>query len=228
VRTVVAERDTLAAHLRALGADPLPSAGNFVFARGVDPAWLRDALAGLGIAVRAFADGVRITLPADAAALARLLAATRAALAAEALLLDLDGVLADVEGRAPLAALADVQALAARLPLAVVTGCPRRLAESVLARHGYAPFVKVLVAAEDAPGKPDPAPVRLALQRLGVTAAWMLGDNPGDVVAARAAGVVPLAIAPRGERADQRAEALRAAGAARLLPSLADVVALAT
>ncbi len=225
VRAVAGERDALATHLRALGAQPLPSAGNFVFVRGGDPAWLRDPLAGLGIAVRAFPDGVRITVPADAAAFARLLAATRSALAPEALLLDLDGVLADVEGRKPLAAVADVQALAARLPLAVVTGCPRRLAESVLERHGYAPFVRVLVAAEDAPAKPDPAPVRLALQRLGVTAAWMLGDNPGDVVAARAAGVVPLAVAPLGIDADARATKLRDAGAARLVRGVGDVFA---
>jgi hypothetical protein len=220
------ERDELTALLRALGAAPLPSAGNFVFVRDVDPAWLRDALAGLGIAVRAFADGVRITVPGDAAAFARLAAALPAALAPQAVLLDLDGVLADVEGRRPLAALDDVRALAAKWPVAVVTGCPRRLAESVLERHGFAPFVRVLITDEDAPPKPDPAPVRLALQRLGVASAWMLGDNPGDVRAARGAGVVPLAMAPRGIGADAHAARLRAAGAARLVDGVAALLAL--
>ncbi len=223
VRTVATERDALAAQVRALGLAPLPSAGNFVFVRGGDPAWLCAALAGLGIAVRAFPTGVRITVPGDAVVFARLTAAIEAALAPQALLLDLDGVLADIEGRRALASVADVAALAAKWPLAVVTSCPRRLAESVLARHGFAPFIKVLVTSEDGPGKPDPAPVRLALQRLQVTAAWMVGDNPGDVTAARGAGVVPLAIAPRGIGAESHAERLRAAGAARLVTGLSDL-----
>ena len=54
----------------------------------------------------------------------------------------------------------------------------------------------------------------------------MLGDNPSDVQAARAAGVVPLAIAPHGIGAEAHAERLRAAGAARLVPGPADVGAL--
>jgi histidinol-phosphate aminotransferase len=226
VRVVVAERERLAMLLRGLGRRPLPSGGNFVYTRGADPQWVRDALSSLGIAVRAFADGVRITVPADERAFARLTAALTAALAPQALLLDLDGVLADVDGRTPLAALADVQALAARLPLGVVTGCPRRLAESVLQRHGFAPFVRALVAAEDAPPKPDPAPVRLALQRLGVEHAWFLGDNPGDMLAARGAGVVPLAISPRGIGAEPHEVSLREAGVARLVADLAALLPL--
>ena len=226
VQQVAQERVAFTALLHELGSDVLPSAGNFCFVRGGDPAWLRDALAGLGIAVRAFATGVRVTMPGNAHAFARLAAAVRAALAPQALLLDLDGVLADIEARRALTAVEQVAALAARLPLGVVTSCPRRLAESVLQRHGFAPFVRALVTSEDGPGKPDPAPVRLALQRLGVQHAWMLGDNPSDVTAARRAGVVPLAIDPHGIGAEAHAERLRAAGAARLVGSLADLPVL--
>ena len=226
LRAVTDERERLAAQLLRLRLAPLPSAGNFVYVRGGDPAWLRDALAGLGIAVRAFADGVRITTPGEPSAFARLQRALDAALAPQALLLDLDGVLADIEARRPLCEPAVVQQLAARWPLGVVTSCPRRLADSVLQRHGFAPFVTTVVCSEDGPGKPDPAPVRLALQRLGVGSAWMLGDNPGDVTAARGAGVVPLAIAPSGIGAEVHAERLRAAGAARLVTSPAAVLAL--
>lgn len=220
VRDVAGERDALTRHLRALGLQPLPSAGNFVFVRGGDPEWLRDALAGLGIAVRALAGGVRITLPASAPSFARLVTALDAAVAPAALLLDLDGVLADLERRTAVADAADVAALAARWPLGVVTSCPRRLAESVLQRHGFAPHVHALVTAEDGPGKPSPAPVRLALQRLGATSAWLLGDNPSDVQAARAAGVVPLAVEPHGIGAESHAERLRKAGAARLIDGI--------
>lgn len=226
VAAVAAERARLTAQLAALGAPALPSAGNFVFVPSAAPDWLRDALAGLGIAVRAFGDGVRITLPGDEPAFTRLDAALRAALAPRALLFDLDGVLADVEGRRPVASVDEVRALAQRVPLGVVTGCPRRLAESVLSRHGFAPFVRVLISADDGPAKPDPAPVRLALQRLGVPCAWLLGDNPGDVAAARGAGVVPLAVAPRGAGAEAHAARLRAAGAARLVDGLSDLAAL--
>ncbi|HEU4420586.1 MAG TPA: HAD-IA family hydrolase, partial [Planctomycetota bacterium] len=137
-----------------------------------------------------------------------------------ALLLDLDGVLADIEGRRALASSADLQALAALLPIGVVTNCPRRLAESVLARHGFEAHVAALVAAEDGPGKPDPALVRLLLQRLGSTAAWMLGDNASDFAAARAAGVVPLAVAKHGLEAGPR-EQLSRQGAVRIVDGLA-------
>jgi len=144
----------------------------------------------------------------------------------DALLLDLDGVLADLHGRRALALADDVAALAALRPLAVVTSCPLRLAESVLARYGFRAHVRALVVAEDGPGKPDPFPVRLALQRLGAQSAWMLGDNPSDVQAAVAAGVVALAIAPRGVGAEAHAARLRAAGAVRLLPDVAALRAL--
>ncbi|MFN8827339.1 MAG: HAD family hydrolase [Planctomycetota bacterium] len=219
-------RQALALHLQQLGLELLPSADDVVDVCTPDSAWLCDALAGLGIAVQAIDDGCRISVPADANAVARLQRALAAALAPDALLLDLDGVLADIEGRRALVEPSVVQSLAARWPLGVVTSCPRRLAESVLGRHGFAPFVRTVVCSEDGPGKPDPAPVRLALQRLEVTSAWMLGDNPSDVQAARAAGVVPLAIAPHGIGAEAHAERLRAAGAARLVPGPADVLRL--
>ncbi|MBX3463250.1 MAG: aminotransferase class I/II-fold pyridoxal phosphate-dependent enzyme [Planctomycetes bacterium] len=227
VQDVARERDALARHLRRLGLEPLPSAGNFVFVRGGDPEWLHDALAGLGIAVRATAGGLRITLPAAPSAFARLVGALDAAAAPAALLFDLDGVLADLEARTPIARPADLAALSASWPLGVVTSCPRRLAESVLQRHGFAPHLRAVVAAEDGPGKPSPAPVRLALQRLGAASAWLLGDNPVDVQAARAAGVVPLAVEPRGPGAEAHAARLRAAGAARLLPGVPGLLALA-
>lgn len=79
-----------------------PCQGNFVLVTGVEATWLAGALAALGIAVRRFpgqpdlADAVRITVPPEPNGFAQLEAALVTVLAPEALLFDMDGVLADV------------------------------------------------------------------------------------------------------------------------------------
>lgn len=291
------ERAALTALLRSLGADVGESQGNFVLARVPDAAFLRDALAGLGIAVRCWPDraglenAVRIALPGDPGRFARLCAGLEAALAPQALLLDLDGVLADVSGsfrvcivetaatygvaitreeiaackaegdanndwivtwrllqrrgiacaldevierfqaiyqgtdeapglrrvERPIGDRGALERLARRLPIAIVTGRPRRDAMRFLGDFGMLPFVRGLVCMEDAPRKPDPAPVRLAMRQLGVERAWMVGDTPDDVLAARRAGVVPFGVEAPG---DASRDVLLAAGAARVPPSL--------
>ncbi len=117
----------------------------------------------------------------------------------------------------PLVPQAVLAALAERLPLAVVTGRPRADAERALDQHGLRRFVQTCVCLEDAPAKPSPAPVRLALRRLGVRAAWMVGDTPDDVRAARVAGVVPVGCPAPGE---DSAESLREAGAGWIVEGL--------
>ena len=93
-----ASRDQLRACLDDVGLDSLPSQANFVCVRGTP--WLRDALGGLGIAVRHFrhADGerIRITCPTVPDQSRRLDRAIRTVRAPEALLFDMDGVIADV------------------------------------------------------------------------------------------------------------------------------------
>ena len=107
--------------------------------------------------------------------------------------------------------------LAERVPLGVVTGRPRADAERFLKKSGVADRMSVLVCMEDAPLKPDPRPVRLALERLGIERAWMIGDTPDDLTAARRAGVLPLGVvAPGGGDAG----ALTNAGAVRVLSKL--------
>lgn len=109
ISNVRRERGLLAEHLQRLGVSVGPSQGNFVLAR-FDPGrtgqrddrWTRDALAGLGILVRRFssrpelAGTLRMTCPGEPEAFQRLVNALTATLAPEALLFDLDGVLADV------------------------------------------------------------------------------------------------------------------------------------
>jgi histidinol-phosphate aminotransferase len=279
ISAIHAERDALAAGLAELGARPEPSQANFVLARVRDSVWLRDAFAGFGIGIRAFPgkpmleDAVRVTCPGSPAQFARVDHALRTALAPEAMLFDLDGVLADVstsyreaivqtcahfgvavtgadiaavkaagnanndwvvtqrllaargveaaleavkarfealyQGTAEAPGLwtnetlrvsrAQLAAWAAARPLAIVTGRPRADLDRFLNHFDLRGFFATTVCMEEAPLKPDPAPVRLALSRLGVTRAWMLGDTPDDQRAARAAGVLPLGVLAPGE-----------------------------
>ncbi len=111
---------------------------------------------------------------------------------------------------------------AARRPLGVVTGRPLRDARRFLELHGIGDCFAAVVAMEDAPPKPDPAPVRLALERLGVDSAWLVGDTPDDISAARAAGVLPVGCRAPGDAAVPE-DALVRAGAACVLDSVTDL-----
>jgi histidinol-phosphate aminotransferase len=299
IDTVRREREGLSATLGAGGGRPEPSEGNFVFARVADPVWLRDALSGFGIAIRAFPgkpmleDAVRITCPGSEIDFERLRHALEVTLRPEAMLFDLDGVLADVstsyraaiigtcehfgvavtgEDIAAVKAAGNanndwvvthrllgargvevsfetvkarfealyhgdeerpglwtnetlrisrelIAAWAGRRPLGIVTGRPARDLARFLDHFGLRPFFAATVCMEDAPLKPDPAPVRLLMQRLRVSRAWLLGDTPDDIRAARGAGVLPLGVLAPGER---DASPLLAAGAARVLTQPAE------
>ncbi|MEM6567271.1 MAG: TIGR01548 family HAD-type hydrolase [Planctomycetota bacterium] len=288
VNAVRAEREGLRELLGGLGIEVVPSEGNFVLARTPRAGRLRELLAGLGVAVRTFPtspgleDTVRITCPGDATDFERLTSGLRAALAPEAILFDMDGVLADVSRSFRVAIVetarsfgvevtdADVDAMKAqgganddweltqrliarggvtanldevtarfedlyqgtdgapglretetllidrdalerlgrRARLGVVTGRPRSDARRFLERHGIVELFDIVVTRDDAPLKPDPAPVELALSALRVTSAWMLGDTRDDVVSARRAGVVPIGVVPPGG-SNERREALR-------------------
>jgi len=266
------ERRNLSALLRDLGGEPIESAANFVLCRFANAPLVADLLAGCGIGVRRYprtsklADYLRITCPGFDAVFARLARALEAAIRPEAILFDMDGVLADVSGsyrraiietarsfgvmlaesdvadaksrpesnndwRVTQRLLADrgievglddvmdrfesiyngcngsaplwrserslvdramLAALAERCKLGIVTGRPRRDAERFLQMHGLDRVFECVVCMEDAPLKPDPAPLGLAMHRLGVDRGWYVGDTPDDMVAARAAGLVPI------------------------------------
>jgi HAD superfamily hydrolase (TIGR01549 family) len=77
------------------------------------------------------------------------------------------------------------------LSQAVVTNTPLPLARRVLQGKGLDRFFEALACAGEAPEKPAPDLIRLALQRLGLRAeeAIYVGDTETDRRAARAAGV---------------------------------------
>ena len=72
---------------------------------------------------------------------------------------------------------------------ALVTRNTRGSVQTVLAKHGLS--FGALVTREDGPFKPDPRPLLLACERLGVERgdAWMVGDGQYDVEAGRAAEI---------------------------------------
>jgi len=304
VARVREERAALTRQLQSLRLSPRDSQANFVFVDcGTRASFCAAALGALGVLVREFRDrpgletALRITLPGELAAFERLTTALDTVLAPQAIIFDLDGVLADVResqraamiatatafgvtitmgdiekslraGDAAndwvvtqrLIAAAGVQAsletitsryqalylgvdgstglreweraivpgqvlerLAKRLPLAIVTGRPRDEARWFLERAGFANLFRAVVCMEDAPRKPDPAPVRLALARLGVGRAWMVGNTPDDIRAAAGASVVPLGAVAPGDDLAATSTALTDAGAARVIDQVADL-----
>ena len=116
--------------------------------------------------------------------------------------------------------------LSERVRLAVVTGRPRAEAEWFLEKVEIRSLFESVVCLEDGPNKPDPTPVRIAMQQLGVSKAWMIGDTPDDVRAAAAAGVLPLGILAPGADPDTHKAALIEAGAVTVLDDVASLLEL--
>ncbi len=77
--------------------------------------------------------------------------------------------------------------------IGVVTAKDRLRTEELFETLGLAPLVDVLVTADDAPGKPDPAALYLCMERLGTrNVQGYLGDAAADMAAARNAGMARL------------------------------------
>ncbi len=98
------ERVVLTGTLTSLGARPLPSQGNFVLAECDDAEWVISAAASLGVGLRRFPSRpglestVRITVPGDTDDFDRLVTTLGAVFDPQAIIFDLDGVIADVSG----------------------------------------------------------------------------------------------------------------------------------
>lgn len=121
-------------------------------------------------------------------------------------------------------ALEVLRALHARgVPVGVCTNKPHGATLGVLEALGMAPLISAVVGGGLVPQKkPDPAPLLLTLERMGVVPgrAVMVGDTPYDVGAARAAGL-PIVLVDFGYSPVPPAEA----GADVLISSLAELPA---
>jgi phosphoglycolate phosphatase-like HAD superfamily hydrolase len=108
----------------------------------------------------------------------------------------------------------------------VVTGRPRAEAEWFLERTDVRGLFESVVCLEDGPNKPDPTPVRIAVEQLAVSKAWMIGDTPDDIRAAVAAGVLPLAVLAPGADPKAHKAALIEAGAVAVLENVESLLEL--
>lgn len=116
-----------------------------------------------------------------------------------------------------------VTALAHRgVSMGVVTNKPRRFAVPIIEHMGLSDAISTVVGGECTPArKPDPQPLYLATQRLGVAIekAIMVGDSATDVAAARAAGI-PVICVSYGYRRGVEASRL---GADKVIDSLMEL-----
>jgi mannitol-1-/sugar-/sorbitol-6-phosphatase len=113
----------------------------------------------------------------------------------EAVFFDLYGTLVDHAGE-PAEGVHDVIAGLRAARWAIVTSCPRRLAETLLARGGIA-APPLLIGAEDVgANKPAPDGYLLAARRLGVEPekALVVEDSASGIAAGRAAGMDVVAV----------------------------------
>jgi len=98
----------------------------------------------------------------------------------------------------PMPGAADALAAGTRWPQGVVSNKAGGFLRAEVTHLGWAGYFGTVVGAGDARAdKPDPAPILLALDRLGHAAdpsVWYLGDTALDMHAARAAGVTAVLI----------------------------------
>ena len=107
--------------------------------------------------------------------------------------------------------------------LGVVTGRPRFDAEWFLEYHGIRHLFGVVVTMDDGPLKPDPLPVKMALEKLGVKDGWMVGDTPDDMRSAVAAGIEAIGVIAPADDPEIARAALLEAGAWRVVNRLPEI-----
>ena len=110
--------------------------------------------------------------------------------------------------------------LSQRYPLGIVTGRPRHDAVRFLRNVEIENLFSTIVCMEDGPRKPNPDNVITAMQQLGVSSAWMIGDTPDDINAARSAGIPAIGIPAPADDFESTTQRLYDAGATTVVKNL--------
>ncbi len=110
--------------------------------------------------------------------------------------------------------------------LGIVTGRPRAETLYVLKKFSVEEVFDVIVAMEDYPAdkaKPDPYPLCLALERLGLEKAVYVGDSVDDIIAAKRAGIEVIGCILPGVATNHLRKLLLTWGAKRVLNSINEI-----
>ncbi len=114
--------------------------------------------------------------------------------------------------------------------LGIVTGRPKQETFYVLRKFGVESLFDAVVAMEDYPadkGKPDPFPIRVALEKLGVRDAIYVGDSVDDIEAAKRAGLRAVGCISSGIPRERLEKLLLAKGAEKVLDDINGISELA-
>jgi len=88
-----------------------------------------------------------------------------------------------------------IRHLSGKIPLAICSGALRTDIAPILKTLGIENAFDTIVTADDTHiSKPDPAPYRLALKKLGVSGGVAIEDTPAGISSARGAGLSVLAV----------------------------------
>jgi len=88
-----------------------------------------------------------------------------------------------------------IKHLSGNIPLAICSGALRQDIRPVLKKLGIEKAFDTIVTADDTHiSKPDPAPYKLAMKKLGVTSGMAIEDTPAGISSAKGAGLQVLAV----------------------------------
>jgi beta-phosphoglucomutase len=88
-----------------------------------------------------------------------------------------------------------IKHLSGNIPIAICSGALKEDILPIIGKLGVADAFDTIVTAEDTPrSKPDPAPYRLTMQKLGITDGLVIEDTPAGIASAKGAGLTVLAV----------------------------------
>jgi HAD superfamily hydrolase (TIGR01548 family) len=120
----------------------------------------------------------------------------------------------------------DLDELHRKRCLGIVTGRPREETFYVLRKFHVETAFDVIVVMEDYPpekSKPDPFPIRLALEKLGRRDAVYVGDSVDDIKAAKRAGIKAFGCIPPGVDAARLKQLLLKQGAEKVFNNINEI-----